>query len=52
MGYVPDQGARPLARLIEELVITPVAVRMARDPAFSGRSIRVIESNGRIEIDL
>ncbi|MEQ8276057.1 MAG: AAA family ATPase [Deltaproteobacteria bacterium] len=52
LGYVPDQGARPLARLIEEQVITPVAVRMARDPAFSGRTIRVIESNGNIEIDL
>lgn len=52
LGYVPEQGARPLLRVIEEQVITPVAVRMARDPDFTDRSIRVIESNGRVEIDL
>jgi ATP-dependent Clp protease ATP-binding subunit ClpC len=52
LGYVPEQGARPLLRVIEEQVITPVAVRMARDPDFTDRSIRVIEADGRVQIDL
>jgi ATP-dependent Clp protease ATP-binding subunit ClpC len=41
LGYHPTHGARPLKRLVEERVITPVAVRMARDPGFRDRTIYV-----------
>jgi ATP-dependent Clp protease ATP-binding subunit ClpC len=42
LGFHPTRGARPLTRVIEERVITPVAVRMARDPAFRDRSVVVV----------
>ena len=32
LGYDPDRGARPLKRVIEERVMTPVAVRLAAEP--------------------
>jgi ATP-dependent Clp protease ATP-binding subunit ClpC len=32
LGHHPDRGARPLKRVIEERVITPLAVRLAADP--------------------
>ena len=41
-GYHPERGARPLKRIIEEQVITPLAVRMAEEPAFSGRLVTVV----------
>jgi len=41
-GYDPLRGARPLKRLIEETVVTPVAVRMAADPSFRDRVIPVL----------
>jgi ATP-dependent Clp protease ATP-binding subunit ClpC len=42
LGYHPTRGARPLKRLVEERVITPVAVRMSRDPEFKDREIPVL----------
>ncbi|MCK6549325.1 AAA family ATPase [Myxococcota bacterium] len=42
LGFHATHGARPLKRVIEERVITPVAVRMARDPAFRDRTIPVV----------
>jgi ATP-dependent Clp protease ATP-binding subunit ClpC len=42
LGYHPTRGARPLKRVIEERVITPVAARMARDPAFRDCEIPVV----------
>ncbi|MBH23179.1 MAG: ATP-dependent Clp protease ATP-binding subunit ClpA [Myxococcales bacterium] len=41
-GYHPTRGARPLKRVIEEEVITPVAIRMAREPDLGGRSLEVV----------
>ena len=43
-GFHPTRGARPLKRLIEERVVTPLAVRMARDPAFREREIAVVRA--------
>jgi ATP-dependent Clp protease ATP-binding subunit ClpC len=40
-GFDPRMGARPLRRLIEEAVVTPLAVRMAADPAFRDREVVV-----------
>ena len=33
-GHDPKMGARPLRRVIEERVVTPLAVTMAEDPSF------------------
>ena len=41
-GVDPALGARPLRRLIEEVVVAPLAVRMAADPALRDRSIGVV----------
>lgn len=45
LGYHPTYGARPLKRLIEERVITPIAARIAEDAALSDRDI-VVEARG------
>jgi ATP-dependent Clp protease ATP-binding subunit ClpC len=42
LGFHPTRGARPLKRVIEEQVITPVAVRMASEPELKERVIRVL----------
>ncbi|WP_437936040.1 AAA family ATPase [Sorangium sp. So ce341] len=40
-GFDPRRGARPLKRVIEERVITPIAARMAEDPSCRDREIVV-----------
>jgi ATP-dependent Clp protease ATP-binding subunit ClpC len=42
IGHHPTRGARPLKRAIEERVITPLAVRLARRPDLRERDIQVI----------
>jgi ATP-dependent Clp protease ATP-binding subunit ClpC len=42
LGYHPTHGARPLKRVIEEKLITPVAARMAQDASFRDREILVV----------
>jgi ATP-dependent Clp protease ATP-binding subunit ClpC len=46
LGYDPARGARPLARVIEEQVITPLAARMAADTGLGGREIVVDAADG------
>ncbi len=41
-GWHPSRGARPLGRVIEEQVVTPVAVRLAADPGLADRTLRVV----------
>ena len=49
-GWHPSRGARPLARVIEEQVVTPVAVRLAADPRLVDRTLRVaVRAEGRAE---
>jgi ATP-dependent Clp protease ATP-binding subunit ClpC len=40
-GHDPRLGARPLRRTIEDLVVVPIAERMARDPAWRDVTIRI-----------
>jgi ATP-dependent Clp protease ATP-binding subunit ClpC len=40
-GFDPRMGARPLRRLIEEVVVTPLAVQMAADASFRDREVVV-----------
>ena len=46
LGYDPKMGARPLKRVIEERVVTPLAVRMAEDLAFSDRAVTIVVGSG------
>jgi len=41
-GVDPTLGARPLRRLIEDVVVAPLAVRMAADPTLRDRAIGVV----------
>jgi ATP-dependent Clp protease ATP-binding subunit ClpC len=42
LGYDPTRGARPLRRLLEERVMTPVAARIAADPTFRNAAIPLV----------
>ncbi len=41
LGHDPKLGARPLRRTIEDLVVAPIAERMARDPSWRDATIRI-----------
>jgi ATP-dependent Clp protease ATP-binding subunit ClpC len=41
LGHDPRLGARPLRRTIEDLVVAPLAERIARDPAWRDASVRI-----------
>jgi ATP-dependent Clp protease ATP-binding subunit ClpC len=45
LGYHPTRGARPLKRVIEERVITPIAARIAADASLRDRDL-VVETDG------
>ena len=42
LGWHPSRGARPLRRVIEERVFTPLAARIAADPSYRDRRVRVV----------
>jgi ATP-dependent Clp protease ATP-binding subunit ClpC len=48
LGYEPARGARPLTRVIEERIITPLAAKMAADTGLAGRVVRVDAVDGEI----
>jgi ATP-dependent Clp protease ATP-binding subunit ClpC len=50
LGYHPTRGARPLKRVIEERVVTPLAVRLAGDPRLEGTVVWVVAS-GTSDLD-
>ncbi|AUX47006.1 ATP-dependent Clp protease ATP-binding subunit [Sorangium cellulosum] len=50
VGFDPRRGARPLKRVIEEQVITPIAARMAEDPGCRDREIVVAGGGAGIEV--
>ena len=41
LGHDPELGARPLRRTIEDLVVAPIADRMAGDPTWRDATIRI-----------
>ncbi len=41
LGHDPKLGARPLRRTIEDLVVVPLAERMAADPAWRDQAVRI-----------
>jgi ATP-dependent Clp protease ATP-binding subunit ClpC len=42
LGYDPRRGARPLKRVVEEQVVTPLAVRLAEAPGLEGAEVWVV----------
>jgi ATP-dependent Clp protease ATP-binding subunit ClpC len=42
LGHHPDRGARPLRRVIEERIITPLAVRLAEHPDLPPGPVQVL----------
>ncbi|MFO0755842.1 MAG: AAA family ATPase [Byssovorax sp.] len=48
LGYDPALGARPLKRVIEERVVTPIAAILAADAGFRDREIRVALREGEL----
>jgi len=50
LGFDPRRGARPLKRVIEEQVITPIAARMAADAGYRDREIVLQDQGGRITV--
>ncbi len=45
LGHHPLRGARPLKRVIEERVVTPIAVLLAEDPNLRGRTLCVTDGD-------
>ena len=41
LGHDPELGARPLRRTIEDLIVAPLAERMARDPRWRDATVRI-----------
>jgi ATP-dependent Clp protease ATP-binding subunit ClpC len=52
LGFHPKYGARPLKRVIEELVMTPIAVAISRRPKISDKTARVTVDGGAIQVAL
>jgi ATP-dependent Clp protease ATP-binding subunit ClpA len=50
LGWHPQYGARPLTRVIEERVLTPIAVEIARRPQMAGVTVRVERSGREIKV--
>jgi ATP-dependent Clp protease ATP-binding subunit ClpC len=46
LGWHPQFGARPLTRVIEERVLTPIAVELARKPTLAGARVTVERGPG------
>ncbi len=44
LGHDPKLGARPLRRTIEDLIVAPLAERMARDPAWRDVTVQIAVS--------
>lgn len=52
LGWHPTRGARPLRRVIEERVFTPLAARIASDPGFARRRVPVVARGSAAEAGL
>lgn len=50
LGHDPRLGARPLRRTIEDLVVAPIAERIAREPTWRDPTVRITTSEERGDI--
>ncbi len=44
-GWHPTRGARPLKRVLEEQVMAPLAVLLARQPSLREQTLRIVDSS-------
>ena len=51
LGYHPTRGARPLRRLLEERVITPIAGAVASDPDLQDRAVIIARDDEAVARD-
>jgi len=52
LGHDPKLGARPLRRTIEDLVVAPLAERMARTPSWRDATVWIAETGERTDADV
>jgi ATP-dependent Clp protease ATP-binding subunit ClpC len=52
LGFDPKYGARPLKRVIEEQVMTPIAIELARRPKLGDCRALVTSEGGAIRVEL
>ena len=57
LGFHPTRGARPLKRVIEELVVTPLAATLAADATVRDRTVAIVTSgepspSGALRVEL
>ncbi len=52
LGHDPKLGARPLRRTIEDLVVAPLAERMASTPSWRDATVWIAETGERTEADI
>jgi len=52
LGHDPKLGARPLRRTIEDLVVAPLAERMARTPGWRDATVRIAASGDPGDADI
>ncbi len=50
-GWHPTRGARPLKRVLEEQVMAPLAVLLARMPGLRDRRVRILDADEPVEPD-
>jgi ATP-dependent Clp protease ATP-binding subunit ClpC len=50
LGHDPRLGARPLRRTIEDLVVSPIAERIAREPTWRDTTVRITTSEERGDV--
>ena len=50
LGHDPRKGARPLKRVVEALVVTPLALRIAADPTLRDRVFVVDVQDGELRL--
>lgn len=52
IGYDPKFGARPLRRVIQSKILTPIANRMVGEGMLQGGTVKVTLKNGELQFDI
>ncbi|MFN0249100.1 MAG: AAA family ATPase [Kofleriaceae bacterium] len=52
LGHDPKLGARPLRRTLEDLLVAPIADRMARSPTWRDATVRIATAGEQTDADI
>ncbi len=52
LGHDPKLGARPLRRTLEDLLVAPIAERMARSPTWRDATVRIATAGEQSDADI